>query len=674
VSEYRRDIDGLRAIAILSVLAYHVSDRLLPGGFIGVDVFFVISGFLITRIIASELDVGDFSISRFYVRRSRRILPALGAVLASTLIAGVLLLPPSDLAALGESTLSTAAFISNFQYWSEIGYFDITADRKLLLHTWSLAVEEQFYLLWPLILWAMHRLRFSRRLLIPAALALSFAISCWLAIESPPTAFFLLPPRAWELLCGAVLALRLVPAPATDRVRNVAGVIGLALIVAGCLLLNESTPFPGWNALYPCLGAALLIWAGEGGEHAVGRYLLATRPMVFVGLISYSLYLWHWPLLAYGRITQRGTLSMELGLALAAAAVVLATLTWRFVENPLRAGSARVPPAPVLLRYGALSLVLCLAGGTIYMSDGMRSYASAQMLKTERARRDINPKWTCLRFQADTSPLPLDRCLTGDPQAPRLVVWGDSHADSLAQAVSEVADDQGLATLQLTMAACPPLLGAEVLAGGDEESHCRWFNEQVLEYVRGDPRVVSVLLIGRWPLYTENTRFGADDGGPNMYLVDTQDPEESRESSRRVYSRSLARTIDSVRSLGKKVIVVGPIPPQGVNVPDCLARNLLPLSGQSTCSVSYDSVRRRAAFTDAEIERLAAARPGVCIEDPIQVLCSKTSCPSQRDGKILYANDDHLSLHGSRYLVEHWGLNRCLVNPSATALALPRAR
>ncbi len=668
MSAYRSDIDGLRAIAILSVLVYHVDEALLPGGFIGVDVFFVISGYLITRIIAGELAQDRFSLSRFYVRRSRRILPALATVLACTTAAGLLLLPPSDLASLGKSLAATAAFLSNMQFWSEIGYFDTAAVRKPLLHTWSLAVEEQFYLLWPLALWGISKLRLNLRWLVFAALLLSFAASCYAAVRHPPSAFFLLPPRAWELLAGAALALRLLPPPGSAGARNLCGLAGITLIVVGCVALDGQSPFPGWNALYPCLGAALLIWAGEGGDNLVGRHILSARPMVFIGLISYSLYLWHWPLLAFGRITQRGELGLPAAMALALLAVVLATLTWRFVETPLRSRGGAQPAAPILWRYAALSLLMFGAGALLYRSDGLIRFASPAMLRTEQARFDINPNVHCLRFQAVVAPLPGAECVSGAPDAPLLVLWGDSHADSLAPGVVEFAARHGLSTLQLSMAGCPPLLGAEVKAVGVDYGPCALFNRQVIEYLGSESRVAAVMLVARWTLYTENSRFGVDDPGPITYLVDAQDSQLETSASRRAFARALEHTIDRLRATGRPVLVLGNIPPHGINVPDCLARNLLPLSGVLSCNVPASEVLAHIAFADAQVEQLTSGKPGVCADLPGRLFCPGAECLAELDGEVLYANDDHLSAHGARFLTRRTTLGACLGAPDVNRL------
>lgn len=664
---YRSDIDGLRAIAILSVVLYHAHEALLPGGFTGVDVFFVISGYLITKLIAADIAKGRFSIARFYVRRTKRIFPALFVVLLATLVAGAFLLPPSELRALGRSVAATAAFVSNIAFWQDTGYFDVAAETKPLLHTWSLAVEEQFYLLWPLALFLLTKMRVNLRGAVGVAIVLSFVVSCYAAVARPAEAFFLLPPRAWELLAGAALALGLLPTPSSARARDAAALAGLVLVAAGVLFLDRASYFPGWNALLPCVGTALLIAASEQGDNVVARQLLSRRPMVLVGLISYSLYLWHWPLLAFARVTERGTLDVGPALLVVAAAVVLSALTWRFVEQPLRAKASTAPVAPVLLRYAALSIAVFAAGAYAYSTNGFLQSASPEIAWTEAARYDGNPlSSACLRWQSETGPLPGERCLSNqDRFSQRLVVWGDSHADSVAPGVVGYAAEHGYATYQLSMAACPPLVEVELDGPGIDYRPCTAFNRQVLEYVTTDPDVRVVLLSARWGLYTENERFGRDDPGPITYLVDPGSPALSPEASKRAFTRALDATVAKLREAGRTVLVLGGVPPVGVNVPDCLARNYLPLSDSRDCGVPEAAVLPHLAYSDDVIEAVSAKYSGVCTYLPRRAFCPNGRCMDTRGGDILYANDDHISSRGAEFLASSFDFEQCLSRGAA---------
>ena len=538
--------------------------------------------------------------------------------LFTTLVLGFFLLTPGELASLGRTIAATAGFVSNMVFWQDTGYFDTAAESKPLLHTWSLAVEEQFYVLWPLVLLLISKTRLGIRFVLAAVMALSFAASCYAAVVHPPSAFFLLPARAWELLVGAALSLGLAPLPRTTFQRNAVALVGLTMVLAGCVLIDRQSVFPGWNALYPCVGAALLIAAGEQGSNVVARQFLARSPMVFIGLISYSLYLWHWPLLSLARITQRGSLTGGQAAAVIAVAFGLSVLTWRFVERPLRAKGHTPAAAPVLMRYALVSVAALIVGVSIYRSNGFVQFARPEIVRTEIARFSGNPlSHDCLRWQAETGPLAGERCMTGQDEFPRrLVIWGDSHADSVAPGVVRYATDRAYGTYQLTMAGCPPLVDVDVEGPGGDYRPCRAFNRRVVEYIATDPSVDVVMLAARWTLYTENARFGHDDPGPITYLIDRYNHVQSSEGSKQAFSRALEATIRAVRAAGKKVIVLGTIPPLGVNVPECLARNHMPFSGVRECGPDAQVVRSHLRYADSEIERLVAKEPGACTLPP----------------------------------------------------------
>lgn len=337
MTKYRADIDGLRAVAVGGVVVFHAFPTALTGGFVGVDVFFVLSGFLITAIIRSEAEAGTFSIAGFYERRFRRIVPSLVAMLLATTVAATIILPPSELAAYGKSVVGVAAFVSNILFWQDSGYFDAASVNKPLLHTWSLAVEEQFYIFWPLAAAALIRLGRPRALaaFVAGTVTLSLVLAIVMVRLAPDQAFYLLPYRAWELGFGALLAVGAIPTIRHPLLREAAAWTGLMLLVAPMLLYSEATPFPGLAAVPPCLGTLLLIHAGQGYETRVGR-MLSIRPILYVGLTSYSLYLWHWPLLVLPQIALNRPLELWEAAAAIVAAFVLAALSLRFVERPFR--------------------------------------------------------------------------------------------------------------------------------------------------------------------------------------------------------------------------------------------------------------------------------------------------------------------------------------------------
>ncbi|MFM7347934.1 MAG: acyltransferase family protein [Erythrobacter sp.] len=356
--DYRRDIDGLRAVAVFPVVLYHAGVPGFPGGFVGVDVFFVISGYLITAILAREIAEGRFSLAGFYERRARRILPPLAVVLAATLLVGWHLLMPEELLRLGRATFATVLFASNVSAARSLDYFAPAAEFEPLLHTWSLAVEEQFYLIFPLLLMGLAWAGWSRRALAVVAglSALSLAAAAALIDARPLWVFYLIVFRVWELGAGAMLALTRPAPPHARLLREGLGLAGLLAILAPVALYSAATPFPGFAALPPVLGATLLIWiGGEGGGSRASR-LLALRPLVGIGLVSYSLYLWHWPILAFVRVFEGWVrISNATAAGAVAASLAAAWLSWRFMERPFR---MRPPDGPSRTTVFALSAVV----------------------------------------------------------------------------------------------------------------------------------------------------------------------------------------------------------------------------------------------------------------------------------------------------------------------------
>src|SRR5580704_1090978 len=342
---YRPDIDGLRAVAVLLVVAFHTGIGKFRGGFVGVDVFFVISGFLISSVILAEISAGHFSIAAFYERRIRRIFPALVVMMFVTSFLAAKYFLPSELTDYAKSLLAATFSVSNFYFWRQSGYFDAPAALKPLLHTWSLAVEEQFYIVFPLFLVLIRKL-FPERLrtaVVLFALA-SFVVSAYGAFYAPVSTFYMLHTRAWELLLGTIISLNILPDIKSPLWRNVATIVGLGLIVAAGVFYTSTTPFPGIAALAPCVGSALIISTGRSGSSVVGR-ALSLKPVVFIGLISYSLYLWHWPIIVFqgvGTFLVSGVSERVVKLAIIVASLIAGTISWKFVEIPFRSGSLKL--------------------------------------------------------------------------------------------------------------------------------------------------------------------------------------------------------------------------------------------------------------------------------------------------------------------------------------------
>ena len=474
--DHRNDIDGLRAVAVLAVIVHHALPRALPGGFVGVDVFFVVSGFLITSIILRDLDAGTFSFATFYERRVRRLLPNLTLLLVFCSCVAWVLLLPADFRDYSRSLFSTSVFTSNMFFWRDAWYFAAPSQTKPLLHTWSLAIEEQYYLLFPAVLWMLHR---HARKRIGAAcsigFALSLALSIWAVSFAPAAAFYLLPTRAWELLLGSVLVVGVVPPVQSARGRDLLAAAGLIAILVAAFALDSSTPFPGVAALLPCVGTALVIYTGTAPRATIVHRLLGWRPFAFIGLMSYSLYLWHWPLLAFARYYFLSAITLEVTALSVAVSLILAYFAWRFIERPVRYRSLLPRRRDLVITFTASALALLL-----FAEDGERSGGQAQrfahvpLIDYDSVVADIGRDPAGCFVQASRRDswnaaactyLPAAGGIPGDPR--RLFLIGDSFT---AQFSGWLKSNFRGTVVELTSASCPPLFDFA------HDVHTRWCN------------------------------------------------------------------------------------------------------------------------------------------------------------------------------------------------------
>lgn len=454
---HRRDIDGLRAVALAPVVLFHAGVSFVSGGFVGVDIFFVISGFLIGSIIIRDVDNGAFSIIAFYERRFRRIIPALIVVACFSAIVGYLTMLPEQFTNLGKAIAATSVFVSNIFFWRESGYFAPAAEWMPLLHTWSLAVEEQFYILFPLIVLALAgRGRKTLAALIGAAFLLSFVLSVYTSYKYPSAAFFLIPARAWELLLGVLIALPRAGIPIPQRwFREILSSVGLLLILGAVFTIDTQTVFPGFAAIAPCLGAAFIIVAGQSGP-SLTTSLLETAPFVGLGLISYSLYLWHWPILVFLRLRLVSIgLPPWLSAIAVVAAIAISAFSWRFIERPFR--TKGVFSRGQIYRFAGLSMSGALAAaGLILATAGMPWRFSTHTLAVARASTDIDPLRDVCEFEhTDSSHEPCT--FGGAPVTPvTYALWGDSHAAAMRPAIAKAMEMTSRKGTLFWNAACPP--------------------------------------------------------------------------------------------------------------------------------------------------------------------------------------------------------------------------
>ncbi|UVK50042.1 acyltransferase (plasmid) [Mesorhizobium sp. AR02] len=600
---YRRDIDGLRALAVLPVVLFHFGISAIPGGFTGVDIFFVISGYLITGSLLDDLERGEFSIVSFYWRRARRILPALIFVTLLTCIAALFILLPSDLHEFSLSVIAASTFWSNIYFWKTSNYFSIDAELRPLLHTWSLSVEEQYYIFAPILMFLIYRYFAKRWLtaLLPIIVG-SFVLAVMATWLAPSAGFYLLPTRVWELMLGAVLMLKRPP-PLNNRfLMEMVGLAGFGLLAIGFFAISESDPFPGYNALYPCIGTALLIYVGQNSPSTIASRILEVRPLVLIGLISYSLYLVHWPINAFAHYLSLQNLDPSIIIAMTVASFALAAFSWKYIEQPFRQKRSFTAPLPIFaFSAGAIALV-CVGGAAGALGNGF-----PQRFPEYAQQRIPAGDWlegTC--FNEGSSRIEswnIEDCTRTRGFATTVLLWGDSFAAHYVSGLEANKRKIQANVVEYTYAGCPPILSYFSYARPD----CIRFNQKALEIIR-DAGIKTVVLSGRWTDYEARSFDG------------------------------LQQTIDTLRGQGVRVFVIGQSPQFITDVR----------------IIAFFAKRRNSDDTywpmamDPDINnRVRSFTKGATFIDPLKFLCSAGRCPYADAGEFLYFDYGHFSSVGA---------------------------
>ena len=622
--QYRGDIDGLRAVAVLSIVISHLGFGRLGGGYVGVDIFFVISGYLIGCIVVKQIQRDSFSVADFYMRRLRRIIPALATVLAVTSVAVWFILFPKPAAEYGASLVSTTLFGSNFYFLETTGYFRAGSEAKVLLHTWSLAVEEQFYVVFPLFMLALRRLKRDAMIGVIAAVALGSLVASIVLVHSNPTgAFYMLPTRLWELLLGA-LAEQARFSLRSKTARNLVAGLGLACLLLPILLYTPETPFPGLAAIPPCLGTAMLLVVGARGGSTVSR-ALALRPLVFFGLISYSLYLWHWPVIVLLKaVIPTDMLSWPLrGFALALS-VSLAWISWRLIERPWRNPS--VPPRRILLGSAISGIVLCGAGLCLMVGDGFPGRFKPEAVRLASIQGDSTT--TGFRDGACfvTSSFAFedyDRagCLRLDPHRVNVLLVGDSHAAHLWLGLRRLYPQMNL--LRAASSGCKPVVPRDP----DAAARCNRMMEFVFDDYLPQHRVDWVILAGAW---------NASDAS------------------------KVAATLDWLREKGIRVILAGPVVRYHAPLPQLLA-----LAEQRSDPGLVDRSRRADGSKNDATFRSIARRSGALYFSTYRALCGSGRCQVvDADGMPVQFDNGHLTGSGSDIAARGFPMSEVLAGRS----------
>lgn len=621
---YRPDIDGLRALAVLAVTVFHFNKQWLPGGFVGVDVFFVISGFLITGIIYGQ--GSNFSFADFYGRRVRRILPAAAFVTVVTLFAGSLLLLPADVKTLSESAIGATLSAANVYFWLflDTSYFAASSDTVPLLHMWSLGVEEQFYLVWPALMIIAMKIG-GKRLLAATGVVLaiaSFAVSEYFLARDPSFAYYMLPSRAGELLVGALLFLWQDSRRISTTVANIAGVVGLAMVAGALVLLDEKNGFPGVRSIIPSVGAALLILAGTNQASPLSK-ALGSSAARYIGLRSFSLYLWHWPILAFYRYAY-GEPTLVGGLACAALMWVLTLISYHLIETPFRSKS----PLWLITKAGpifAASAGVIVAGYVLINNKGYWPTTSGHEYRKLISQHDYNTKpasrfpFNCQMMKYDPVKWTEDQCVNGDKSvAPETLLWGDSNAAHYVGYFKAVGEAQHFSIRNISHSSCPPVLDASGLISQDRVKSCSEFNKRAF----AESKNYKTIIIGAsWEIYANTGKTGRE---------------------------KFAQAIAELAGNGNQVIIALNVPifsgldrmctAKAIRIPamDCPSLGVMSDAGDSD--------------TNNYLKGIADKYPNVSTFDIRSLICKNGTCSAYAKDTLLYYDPWHISMIGSELL------------------------
>lgn len=630
--KYRADIDGLRALAILPVIFFHAGFGLFDSGFLGVDIFFVVSGFLITSLILKDISLNRFSVFNFYERRARRLLPALFLVCIVSLPLGWLVLLPSDLTEFGKSIITTLTFSSNFLFWQQAGYFDIESDLKPLLHTWSLAVEEQFYILYPLFLILFWKFGLKRVLsLLIIIFFISFIVSNWAAFNKPAANFYLLPTRGWEILAGAIPALILKIYPRSFKsyaINSILSLIGFVLIIASFVYFSPETLSPSFKTLPLILGTVLILIFFDKSS-PLSKFL-SLKPIVFIGLISYSWYLWHLPVLAFAKNYSLTGISNQSTFLLIILSFVLACLSWKFVEKPIRDGI--LSKKNFILSVSALSLSIIIFSFFLIFNEKNINNIPNDYLKPNYGIKD-----------RECNLKGIEECILGTTT--ELILWGDSYAMHLSQAIS--SSSTKISHTQVTKNTCSPVINtSKTISNVQFADECINFNNIVLNSIIANTKIKYVIL---------SSTFSFDNNRPikinSKYFDD---------SNNVLIQENIYKTISKIESSGKKVLIISPTPSTRAHY-DPARCSLNALKRSISPEICFFNKKDYSKKTINGYNLLKAVESNSKILWIDSLICEKNICRTMIDGQPIYRDNGHLSTYGSDFIGRKFNLNKIIL-------------
>jgi len=653
--KYRAEIDGLRALAVLPVMLFHAGFELFSGGFVGVDIFFVISGYLITTILIEDIEKNRFSLVAFYERRARRILPALFFVMFLCIPFAWVWMHPTQMQGFSQSIVGVNLFLSNVLFWLDSGYFAAAAEEKPLLHTWSLAVEEQYYLIFPVFIFLAFRYGKNATFWSIVVLAvISLALSEWGWRNRPSANFYLAPTRAWELLAGSIVAFIITKHGVKSN--NLLSLSGLALVLSAIFFYDETTPFPSIYALIPVIGVVLVILFA--GTKTLAAKLFSTRAFVGVGLISYSAYLWHQPLLAFARIRSLDQPSLILMSSLVVVSILVGWFSWKFVETPFR-DKEKFGKKKIWSLATFSSVVLITFGLVGHETSGYESRYSDKLSSIFENAKKRNPySQICHLPGGGSLAHPIKGCTDFFvDNAASVMMIGDSHLESIGNQIQRQLKDLGIGSYNVSSGSCVSLKGL-YLVGASSGNDCHKYNQAMLEYAR-EIGVETVILISRFTLYAQGSRYDNGEGGVESGLPSFVDLVERRpfksdwdDLERR--QRVLDRYNDELKGLLQdfKVVVFEPIPEVGWDTVSRFAKLVVLGEADIKITHSLESYLTRSSNFLSILDQLP--QENLLRFSVADVLCDKTDgrCAASDDKGLYYRDDNHLSLYGANVVAD----------------------
>lgn len=640
--KYRPDIDGLRAIAVVSVILFHAYPNSLRGGFIGVDIFFAISGFLISTIIIQSLERKRFSFREFYMRRARRIFPALSLTLCFSCGAGFLILYADEFQQLGKHIAAGVGFISNLVLLRESGYFDTTAETKPLLHLWSLGIEEQFYIFWPLLLCLGWKRKRDFYFLALSILLVSFGLNIALVRSHAIATFYSPATRAWELLTGSVLAwILLHNTCAVQQIREAYGAalsyVGFGVILLALVSVSRNSAFPGGWAILPVLGTALLILAGP--DAGFNRTVLSHPVAVWFGLISYPLYLWHWPLLSFSWLRHGGSPSMAARTTAVLLSILLAWITFRFVETPIRrsANSFAIVVTVSFLMFG-----IGLVGARIYLGSGSNIFTTRHQAASETETAEMKPP-----------PSP-----SGSASLPSVMLLGDSHARHLIYGLNKVLN--GVVSDNASPG-CIPFYDVDRYDHRFVPGDCARAMNQALDTFEKSKHLRMIILASMGPVYLTNESFRNSDPERTEGQEVILETDRALKDRWTIFETGMRNTLRRLTHTGKAVLFVIDVPELGITHRSCVSppramaffgTTIVFRQSDEECRIPRSEYDERAGRYKRLVSGVLKEFPNVIVYDPTSFFCDERYCYGKKDGQALYSDVDHLSELGSELIAQ----------------------